>query len=151
MKNLMQLGVLKDFQTKYPTSHVGGSIGLMLRGVNLHRDLSKSDLDITIDQLEKVDESYDERSDSNDFDFCVQKELKSGHYVKIDIRVNPEPSFDIVRFEGETYNVSKERDILFWKRKYADKKVQKHIDDLYAIENNKRPQVAVDLTDDLPF
>jgi hypothetical protein len=71
--NLMdaKLEFLRKFQKNHPTSHVGGSIGLMLIGIDLKRDLTKSDLDITIDdyQPSKIDE-LEKRSDANDFDFA---------------------------------------------------------------------------------
>ena len=68
--DLLKLLALKEFQGKYPTSHVGGSIGLMLRGIDLKRDLLTSDLDITIDEYnfnENTIEGIQQRSDSNDF------------------------------------------------------------------------------------
>ena len=51
MANLMQLKLdfLREFQSNYPKSHVGGSIGLMLHGVDLKRDLNLSDLDIVME------------------------------------------------------------------------------------------------------
>jgi len=150
-----KLVTLKEFQDKYPTSHVGGSIGLFLRGINLLRDLSKSDLDITIDEMDiesekSVLKTYEETSDNNDFDLNIKKVLPDGHYVKIDIRICPEPSFDVIEFEGVSYNVSKYRDIIFWKQKYAKKEVIKHRDDLETIKTGVRPLTAVQ-ADDLPF
>lgn len=53
--------------------------------------------------------------------------------------VCPEPSFTTVEFEGIKYNVSLLNNILFWKKKYARKGVQKHIDDLITIETGVRP------------
>jgi hypothetical protein len=148
-----KLKTLRDFQSKYPTSHVGGSIGLMLHGVSVHRDLSISDLDITIDDF-KFDSNkstdFEERSDNNDFDYCL-KTSESGYYTKIDIRVNPEPSFEQVVFNGIVYNVSKLRDIIFWKNKYADKGSIKHQHDLIAIDTGVRPELQPVSDDDLLF
>ena len=45
-----KLEAVKDFQIKYPTSHVGGSVGLFIRGIDVKRSLNNSDLDITIDE-----------------------------------------------------------------------------------------------------
>ena len=132
-----KLITLFEFQEKYPTSHVGGSIGLMLRGIDLGRNLSKSDLDITIDEYDFKEgdiEDLDLRSDFNDFDFCLVKKSDESMYVKIDIRVSPEPSFDVIEYKGVKYNVSKLRDIIFWKKNYAEKGVQKHINDLKVIK-----------------
>lgn len=150
-----KLDVVKEFQNKYPKSHVGGSIGLMLLGVNLYRDLSKSDLDITTSeniQKEDIINDYEERSDVSDFDYAIQKQFESGFYLKIDIRISPEPQFDVVCFEGINYNVSKLKDILFWKKKFADKGVLKHKIDLITIETGIRPtEVKIETEFDLPF
>ena len=152
----LKLETLREFQQNYPTSHVGGSIGLFLRDINLQRDLSFSDLDITVDEYKsnKEMELYD-RSDANDFDYNVVKQHTPNRYTKIDIRVSPEPSFDVIEFEGEKYNVSKLRDILFWKKKYADKGVKKHQDDLITIKTGLRPlgyeEINFDEIGDLPF
>ena len=148
-----QLKIIQDFQQKYPTAHVGGSIGLFLHGIDLKRHLSNSDIDITIDCLElsQIDKDYESRSDSNDFDFSVKKVHDTGHYTKIDIRVNPEPMFGVINYNGFDYKVSRLKDILFWKEKYAKKGVIKHIHDLEVIKTGIRPPLISILTDDLPF
>ena len=148
-----KLELLKDFQDKNPTSHVGGSIGLMLRGINLNRGLRASDLDITTDVYdEKDNDKLEPRSDGNDFDYAFVYHHGDGYYTKVDIRVNPEPSFDVVEFNGVYYNVSKERDILFWKKKYAEKGVKKHIIDLAVINGEDVPEFEDEINDDdLPF
>ena len=154
----LKLETLRDFLDKHPTAHVGGSIGLMLRGINLRRELCSSDLDITVDEFNCLDlssEGLSERSDGNDFDHSLKKDHVDGNYTKIDIRINPEPSFEVISYNGITYNVSKLRDILFWKKKYADKGVIKHINDLIVIETGIRPLYDITPTvfydDDLPF
>lgn len=144
----LKLKVFRDFQLQNPTAHLGGSLGLMLRGIDLQRDLISSDLDVTVDEYEannlKVD-SLDLTSERNDFDFCTRKTVNDeGLYVKMDVRVNPEPSFELIEFEGFTYNVSKLRDILFWKNSYARKGVAKHINDLIVIETGIRPAKSND-------
>ncbi len=146
-----KLEAIRIFQTKYPTAHVGGSIGLFLRGVDLKRDLSKSDVDMTIDELEKSDRIFSAVS-AEDFDYSF-KHFFGPYYTAIDIRICPEPSFDVIEYKGNKYNVSKLRDILYWKQKYADKGVQKHIDDLETIKTGVRPsekKPTINNTD-LPF
>lgn len=148
-----KLEALREFQENHPTSHVGGSIGLMLRGVDLLRSLDKSDLDITVDEFVlSDDEKLDQRSDANDFDYALSFSHSKGYYTKIDLRITPESSYDVIEFDGHKYNVSKLRDILFWKKKYADKGFQKHKDDLITIETGIRPSVVIGNEDDaLPF
>ena len=109
---------LRKFQSTYPSSHVGGSIGLMIRGIDLKRNLSNSDLDITVDSfVPKKFRLMEERSNNSDFDYGYKIEHEDGHYTKIDIRVTPEPSFEVIEFEGHKYNVSMLRDIFILERK----------------------------------
>ena len=150
-----KLETIAEFQEKYPNSHIGGSVGLMIRGIDLKRNLYDSDLDITVDIFSEItikDNGLVARSDGNDFDFSLQKNHSDGLYTKIDIRVDPTQSFDVIEFEGKKYNVSKLEDILFWKKKYADKGVKKHEFDLVAIETGLRPIESVGVCeDDFPF
>lgn len=142
------------FQKIYPNSHVGGSIGLMIRGIDLKRQLLTSDLDITTDIFDiKETAELENRSDGNDFDYALKKVHDAECYTKIDIRITPEPSFEVIEYEGEKYNVSKLNDILFWKQKYADKGVIKHQNDLITIKTGVRPTEPEILIDDsdLPF
>lgn len=135
-------------------SHIGGSIGLMMRGIDLQRDLKSSDLDITVDQFamddSKVSDLY-ESSDASDFDIRLIKQSKdSDRYVKIDLRIDPEPEFDTIIFNDRQYNVSKLEDILKWKSTYAEKGFAKHKDDLVVISTGVRPIVEF-VGDELGF
>lgn len=148
------LKTIKDFQAKFPMAHVGGSIGLFLHGVDLQRNIAQSDIDMTIDDYLPDNtklEFYTESSENGDFDGQFRVDVSKSLYIKIEIRVSPEPSFDVINYNGINYNVSKRRDILFWKDKYARKGVQKHIDDLIVINGGKRPLIPVFQIDDLPF
>ncbi len=168
MNNVIEgkLKIVRGFQQKHPTSHLGGSLGLLLLGVDLGRDLYKSDIDITIDELNKEDEtdivnSFEQRSENTDFDLALKQEDIDGHYTKIDIRICPEPSFIVVEYQGFKYNVSKLRDILYWKKRYANNgsgSSIKHINDLIKIDTGVRPIENNDdwldeyvSSDDLPF
>jgi len=153
-----KLQMLREFQAKYPDSHVGGSVGLYLHGIDLQRDISRTDLDLTVpDWIDELSTSKGYReapSDASDFDY--QKIHKSKDYYfccKMEIRVCPEPSFTVVEHEGHSYNVSLLSNILFWKKKYARKGVQKHIDDLITIETGVRPEPKKVVFNplDLPF
>ena len=150
-----KLETIAEFQEKYPNSHIGGSIGLMILGYDLKRNLYDSDLDITVDVFNEItikDNGLVPRSDGNDFDFSLQKNHPDGLYTKIDIRIDPSQGFDIVEFNGLKYNVSKLADILFWKKKYSDKGVRKHEFDLIAIETGLRPMESVGVCEDnFPF
>ena len=137
-----KLSILKEFQDKYPDSHVGGSVGLYLHGIDLKRDISRTDLDITVpDWIEDLIGIWrEEPSNASDFDYQKMYRTPDNYFCcKMEIRVCPEPSFTTVTFEGIKYNVSLLSNILFWKKKYARKGVQKHIDDLITIETGVRP------------
>lgn len=138
-----KLEVLREFQSKYPGSHVGGSVGLYLHGIDLQRDISKTDLDITMpDWADELNSTWkEEPSDASDFDYQKTHKTQDNYFCcKMEIRVCPEPSFTVVEHEGYKYNVSLLSNILFWKKKYARKGVQKHIDDLITIEIGVRPE-----------
>lgn len=152
-----QLEFIRDFQSKYPDSHVGGSFGLFLQGVDLKRDLRISDIDITMpdeltEPLNEKESDIVERSDPSEFDYAYVKNLPNG-YFKIDIRISPEPSYHQVIHDGYCYNVSKQKDILFWKKKFANKGVEKHIRDLAIINGEEyiEKTVVYDPENDLPF
>lgn len=154
-----KLSIIKSFQDKYPDSHVGGSIGLYLHGIDLKRDISKSDIDMTkkykLPETEKIPfDNYQESSSPSDFDYSFRAfESDNAHYAKMEIRVTTEPSFVVINHDGINYNVSKLEDIIFWKQKYADKEIQKHIDDLIVINGGERPKQKQQAynEDDLPF
>ena len=146
MTNLMQLKLafLREFQNNYPKSHVGGSIGLMLHGIDLKRDLTISDLDIVMDRRYSIVEHFSdynilESSCTEDFDtrFVCYHNVKN-LFTKVEIRVSPDNLFDTVEYKGHEYNVSKLDDIVAWKTKYAKKGNMKHIEDLFVISNLKQ-------------
>jgi len=146
-----KLEVLRKFQEENKNCHIGGSIGLMIHGISLGRDIFNSDLDITCPEDIKVNlKEYEDVSDGNDFDYAIRSISDSdGYYTKIDVRVCPEPSFEEIEYLGFKYKVSKIIDILFWKQKYANKGVVKHTNDLIFINTGIRPIELGSL--ELPF
>ena len=154
------LKAVKDFQDRIPNSHVGGSIGLFLHGIDLKRSLGQSDIDMTIEDYmpEKfANDKYHESSMPEDFNYKYRYNLSNCYYIKMDIRVCPEPTFEIINRNGIDYRVSKKRDILFWKDKYARKGICKHVDDMFTITGLEKyvriKQVATlsPIDGDLPF
>jgi hypothetical protein len=149
---ILKLETLKEFQDNFPISCVGGSIGLMLHGIDLKRPMGCSDIDIVakfFDRTKYTSNDISEISNGN-FDYSLRKNHLYGRYTKIDIRINYEFSFEEIEFMGVKYNVSKKEEILFWKKIYAEKGVRKHIDDLVCIETGIRPLEPV-FEDSLPF
>jgi len=145
MKLEDKLSLVLMFQKKYPDSHVGGSIGLFLHGIDLGRSLDKSDIDMTI--VAKLEaamplgvENTEESSHPGDFDYQFRHYPSgSGSYSKLDINVLPEKEWVTIEYAGNKYNVSLKADILFWKQKYAVAGSKKHIDDLITMATGIRP------------
>jgi len=162
---MKQLKFIQDFQNKYLDSHLGGSIGLLLHGVDLKRSLDKSDIDLTVQIplsfAEPIGiEDLTESSNAEDFEYAFRYEpMGSNWYFKVDVNLKPKSEFVKITHEGFEYRVSLLKDILVKKIEYAGKGVQKHIDDLIVIHCGVRPerkeeekkQVPVTDIDDLPF
>jgi len=136
-----KLKIIRDFQEKYPTSHVGGSIGLMLHGIDLKRDLSDSDIDISIDIAIDIDTilqdaANEECSPVDDFDYRYRTDD-----TLIEVKVNPLETFERVFYNNHYYNVSLFDSIIAYKRKYATmnnyKGRFKHIEDLKVISTGQ--------------
>lgn len=147
-----KLKFLKEFQEEWPESHIGGSMGLYLHRIILPRLENKwnsCDLDIVLPKY-KGNEYINYESSSKDFDHYFRKDG-----IKIEIRISPEPQFVVLYYNKIQYNVSKLSDILYWKNKYAQKGVDKHIQDLKYISNLglydfKEPKPK-QIIDDLPY
>jgi hypothetical protein len=138
------LETLRWFQEKYPLSHVGGSIGLMLHGIDLKRRLSNSDLDMTVQEFDTLQflgqPNTEQASDVSDFDGRFRVYLIGNVvYTKIDVRISPNEPFEVKEYEGHAYRVSQIEKIIEFKRKYASNGAKKHIDDLYTIEHGELP------------
>ena len=153
-----KLEFILQFQKENKNSHVGGSIGLFIRGINLQRNLDFSDLDFVTDELssetkDKFRGEIAQSSDARDFDYALRVHHNPKFYTKVDIRLSSEDAFDVVEFDGNLYNVSRFEDILKWKNHYANKGVTKHIDDLITIDTGVRPVFVAALVEDdgLPF
>jgi hypothetical protein len=155
-----KLQIVKMFQDKYPDTHLGGSLGLYLHGIDLKRDLKYSDIDLTTpDNIDKnqllIINEVQESSNPSDFDYSLRYHpIDSSVYVKIEIRISPEPGFIVIEKDGINYNVSKLKDIIFWKTKYANNGSQKHEHDLIVINGGERPAIETPIfssNDDLPF
>lgn len=134
-----KLEIVKQFQQQFPTSHIGGSMGLYLRGIDVGRNITESDLDMVLQKYEDgsiQDEHWQSVSNFDDFvaSFRIWFANKGGaYYTKLEISEQPEQLYDIVEFQGDVYNVSKLSSILEFKKKYADKGCSKHQRDLHFI------------------
>jgi hypothetical protein len=143
-KNL-KLDAVKIIQTKYPTFHVGGSIGLFLHGIRLKRWINNKSSDIDMiapyfilpefnsdedDEDDEVDSEYkDAKKSGNDFDetFVLYGDFGS---VKIDYRIDPHQRYEIIEYKGFKYKVSPLMTIMDAKMKYAMNGQRKHAQDI---------------------
>lgn len=145
-KNL-KLDAVKMIQTKYPTFHVGGSIGLFLHGIRLERWVKSpsSDIDMVApyfilpefesedevdDDEEFMDVDYkDAKASGNDFNETL---LIHGNFgtVKMDYKIDPHQRYEIIEYKGFKYKVSPLLTIMDAKMKYAMNGQTKHAKDI---------------------
>lgn len=142
------LEIINRLQKKYPRLHVGGSIGLLLHGIDLGRTKYK-DIDFCTD-ADLFDSIMDKNWISgNDFDY-----KKTVNGIDYEIRIDGSQTFVAKAFKGKYYNVSELKTIVMYKESYMNKGYQKHKDDLKIIyQHIGEPVVNAlsDTFDDLPF
>lgn len=126
-----RLDIILKLQEKYPDLHVGGSIGLFLHGIDLKRDISNSDIDLAkaSDDIEKTNAIEEHGSDGNDFTYHMKK-----NGINYEIKIDPDQKYVIKHYNGIAYRVTELETILFYKRDYADKGYEKHLNDLKNID-----------------
>lgn len=162
-----KLEIVRKFLSRFPDTHVGGSIGLFLHGIDLKRSYEKSDIDlvtaIPLSFAEPLDiENTEDSSQTEDFEYSFRTYPKGYDfpYTKIEIAIRKFIGWDVIEYDGYKYRVSKLNDIYFFKAKYAMNGVEKHIDDFITIATGVRPEREKkkepilqhsDTTDDLPF
>lgn len=158
-----KLDIVRFLQTKYPHIHVGGSTGLFLHGLWLKRwNSGPGDLDLVTPfytffegdiEKEEKDQEYkienkDGKASGNDFD---QTFMVGG--TKVDVRIDPKQSYDIIQLDGFRYKVSKVETILEAKLRYAMNGQAKHRDDIFELvgklqdthNNAGKPITMIDL------
>lgn len=166
-----KLKALREFQREYPGSHVGGSIGLLMQGIDLKRDLTLSDLDVTtpVDSFTLSNGRGGVKgTSSTDIDYCKMSFNPKGLCVKIDIRIDRKAQYKTIRYRGFRYRVSLIEDIIGWKILFSQRGSIKHSDDLEVLSyqlgkeyvdklwkkclpGNSTTPYQEDLYDDLPF
>lgn len=147
----LNLNLVKQIQTTYPLTHVGGSVGLFLHGIRLKRYKSGThDLDICAPyyfkpisvgtlQLEEVDV----KASNNDFDLTflasegTPTEFRKS--IKVDCVIDPRQRYEIINYKGFDYKVTPIELILEAKLKYSKfKSGKKHKKDIYEMLNIKK-------------
>lgn len=129
---------LKEFQTKYPMTFIGGSTALFLHGVYLDRwrTNSQSDWDVITpyfilfkSEVNGINYTHAKKS-GNDFDETFHVDLPKGGYIKMDVRIDPKTRYEIVEFDGFKFKVAPLLTIVEAKMRYALQGNKKHEDDL---------------------
>lgn len=138
-KRLKEMGidVLQELQSKYNLFFAGSS-ALFLYGLDLGREAG--DIDVIMPYYQKITggedslideaEDFDAKSSGNDFTYTSCITTNDGRFFKVDIRINPEQSYDLVPFEGKIFRLSKLCDIIEAKARYWKEGNLKHGDDL---------------------
>lgn len=138
IKRNFNIEALKEFQTKYPITFIGGSTALFLHGVNLERwkGSSSPDWDIMTpyfilfkSETNGIYYTHAKKS-GNDFDETFHADLPNGGYVKMDVRIDPKAHYEIIEFDGFKFKVAPLLTIVEAKMRYALQGNIKHEDDL---------------------
>lgn len=140
-----RLKIFREIQERCKNScHLGGSIGLFLHGIDLGRNFLNSDLDITFykpkgdifptskagkGKIAQV-EAFKSAVDMDEFCYFGEIADQYGDLVKGEFKYDTSQSFDLIEYEGFTYQVTKSDIILGWKVLFASRGSKKHRDDL---------------------
>jgi hypothetical protein len=125
------MNVLNQIKFQEPSIAVGGSVGLYLQGINLERDWDTVDLDLTCPYVPQGLAEHLTETKGNDSADMQLSYLING--IKVQVQVTEEREIIGIIHLGLPYYVHTVPYILKWKHHYADKGVQKHIDDLDKI------------------
>jgi len=138
IKKSFNIEALKEFQTKYPMTFIGGSTALFLHGVSLKRwgSSNVSDWDVItpyfiLFQSEANGIHYTHAKKSgNDFDETFFVDTPDGGFIKMDVRIDPKTRYEIIEFDGFKFKVAPLLTIVEAKMRYANQGNKKHQDDL---------------------
>jgi hypothetical protein len=139
-----KLEIVRDLQKEFESSYVGGSLSLLVRGIDLKRSLDESDIDLII-QHSDFEKFYMKSwecvalGNSFDFDYKVKLEI-NGNKHKMDVSLTKIPNFDVVEYQEHFYRVNNLQVVLEYKKKYANEGDVKHRNDLITIETGVRPK-----------
>lgn len=137
-----KLELVRSLQNKYPDLYLGGSLALLMYGIDLRRDgRDIGDLDFNkirdeIDLVPGATNRYEDdmEGDKDSIEMTYRLEYKG---ESIDIEINKFCDCEYIGYKGNEYKVASIHTILGKKFKYALKGTQKHIDDIkYLLDNN---------------
>lgn len=145
-----RLTLIRKIQKEIPSSHVGGSIGLFLHGIDLGRNFIDSDLDLALSHptcnflsIENVKSDKERFYQKDKTKSCIEideidyfadvNELNNQCEIKVEFKYDKTQTYKTIEFEGHSYRVTSKKTILGWKVLFASRGSKKHIDDLNKI------------------
>lgn len=130
-----KIDLVYNLQAKYKSIHVGGSLSLLLRGIDLGRPISDIDLcsSVKINSLKR--EIRNDTILSSDFDYDI-----SYKDIVIQLKIDKDQIYDTVVYNSRTFRVSKIETILYYKKLYSDRGYKKHTKDLKIIKKILKTQ-----------
>jgi len=144
-----RLELIREIQRVIPSAHVGGSIGLLLQGIDLGRDFTDSDIDFSISKpsgdffpiidVKRGDRFYQKKitmssteMDEADYFTDITNPKNPGD-IKVEFKYDRTQSYDSVKYNGHTYRVTHKNIIIGWKVLFASRNSKKHMEDLDKI------------------
>lgn len=136
-----RLEIYKAIESVHPGCHIGGSIGLLLHGIDLGRTFVDSDIDICSfkpngKEFKDLQKRYSEigLASSTDIDeVSYRSEIEENGIkkrIKIEYKYDRTQDFNLIKYKGVTYKVTKSETILGWKVLFASRGSKKHREDL---------------------
>lgn len=126
------LKTVREFQYSNSETCIGGSLGLYLHNIPIRRQWGHSDIDF-ICRYDNIICAKDQLFDGShgDFQYTI---LKYGE-VKCDICVNPNVTWDYIKYGQHTYRVAHIQNIMDYKIKYMNEGSLKHKNDIEFLRN----------------
>ena len=136
-----RLEIYSSIELVHPGCHIGGSIGLFLQGIDLGRDFIESDIDICSfkpngKEFKDIQKRYSEigLASATDIDeISYRSEISEEGVtkkIKIEYKYDRTQDFNLIKYKGVTYKVTKPEIILGWKVLFASRGSKKHRADL---------------------
>ena len=136
-----RLEIYSSIEQVHPGCHIGGSIGLFLQGIDLGRDFIESDIDICSfkpngKEFKDIQKRYSEigLASATDIDeISYRSEISEEGVtkkIKIEYKYDRTQDFNLIKYKGVTYKVTKPEIILGWKVLFASRGSKKHRADL---------------------
>lgn len=129
-----KIDLVYRLQDKYPTIHVGGSLSLYLRGLDIMSEKADIDLCSTDDipsLKEKAIINNVYSSFPQDFDYTLEHKD-----IKIEVKIDKKQTWDNIQYEGRWFRCTDVKVILKYKKQYLKKGYEKHREGILVIQKH---------------